>query len=413
MPLKLLFFIEGLLSFAGNLLFVGIFFFTSNVWGWGIIPNFLLATAQGVVYVIAALLTEKVSHLLGRRPLLILTNILLAAVSIAAALSPSHALTVALVLAYVPLIAFNWPILETLASEGAPPKELSRRIGIYNLVWAGTGALTIAVQGTLQKIDSRAIFIVPAIVHTLITLTLLVTQNAASRRARFSERNSSSAAQRPSPTAHPAEPTEAPSILLAERSLALSLARISQPAAYVVLYTVSALLPLVPAIRNLDPALGTVIGSIWLISRWLAFLLLGATTFWHARPRLLLLAAFFMGLAFLGVSISPSILAGPSWSAWDLPTLIASQIILGAAMGLIYTASLYFGMVLSEASTEHAGYHEALIGLGQVIGPGVGALTQWRWPGASLAGVAAVAGIILLSLLASSVVTLRSRRRRE
>ena len=43
--------------------------------------------------------------------------------------------------------------------------------------------------------------------------------------------------------------------------------------------------------------------------------------------------------------------------------MIAWQIVLGVTMGLIYSGSLYFGMVLSEGSTEHGGYHEALIGM--------------------------------------------------
>ena len=45
------------------------------------------------------------------------------------------------------------------------------------------------------------------------------------------------------------------------------------------------------------------------------------------------------------------------------------------------------GMVLSEGSTEHGGYHEALIGLGSILGPGTAALTQWKWPNDLRAGV--------------------------
>ena len=59
-------------------------------------------------------------------------------------------------------------------------------------------------------------------------------------------------------------------------------------------------------------------------------------------------------------------------------------------MGMIYSASLYFGMVLSDGSTEHGGYHEALIGLGSILGPGTAALTQLVWRGDIRAGVAAV-----------------------
>jgi hypothetical protein len=91
--------------------------------------------------------------------------------------------------------------------------------------------------------------------------------------------------------------------------------------------------------------------------------------------------------------------------------MIASQVLLGAALGLIYTASLYFGMVLSDGSTEHAGYHEALIGLGQVLGPGAGALTQWKWQGSLRAGVVAVSSLVFVSVCAAAVAAVKARRR--
>jgi hypothetical protein len=76
-------------------------------------------------------------------------------------------------------------------------------------------------------------------------------------------------------------------------------------------------------------------------------------------------------------------------------------------MGIIYSASLYFGMVLSQGSTEHGGYHEALIGLGQSLGPGAGAIAASFWPGQAWAGISSVAGILTLSVIASVVVTVR------
>jgi MFS family permease len=133
-------------------------------------------------------------------------------------------------------------------------------------------------------------------------------------------------------------------------------------------------------------------------TRWLTFLVLGATVFWHARPRLLLLAAVVMGLAFVATATLTS-----------LPAMIAAQALLGVALGLIYTASLYFGMVLSQGSTEHAGYHEALIGLGQVVGPAAGALTQWHWNGSLPASVAAVASLIALSVAAATIAAAKAR----
>jgi len=136
------------------------------------------------------------------------------------------------------------------------------------------------------------------------------------------------------------------------------------------------------------------------LSRWVTFLVVGARVFGHTRPMMLLGAAALLGAAFIGVT-APVGLGG----------MMAAQVALGAALGLIYTASLYFGMVLSEGSTEHAGYHEALIGVGQVLGPGAGALTQWRWERNLFAGVVAVSSLVLISVLGAGVAALKARRR--
>jgi hypothetical protein len=96
-----------------------------------------------------------------------------------------------------------------------------------------------------------------------------------------------------------------------------------------------------------------------------------------------------------------------------LPAMIASQIVLGVSIGLIYSASLYFGMVLSHGSTEHGGYHEALIGLGQALGPLAGAAAQWKWPQSPLAGILAVSALVSLAVLAAALAALRAKRPAE
>jgi len=187
--------------------------------------------------------------------------------------------------------------------------------------------------------------------------------------------------------------------LVRQRTLALWLSRIALPSTYVVIYSLSALMPLLPVMQKLDTTTQTAVGSVWMVSRWAVFWALGATLFWHTRPMLLLVAATLMGAAFIGVT-APVGLAG----------MIVAQIFLGAALGLIYTASLYFGMVLSEGSTEHAGYHEALIGLGQVLGPGAGALTQWRWRESLPASAIAVSSLIAVSVVAAGIAAVKARR---
>ena len=75
--------------------------------------------------------------------------------------------------------------------------------------------------------------------------------------------------------------------------------------------------------------------------------------------------------------------------------------------GTIYAASLYFGMAMSDGSTEHGGYHEALIGLGQVLGPLVGATMQWIHPGALWPAVLGISAIVAVTVVVESVAGMR------
>jgi hypothetical protein len=52
-----------------------------------------------------------------------------------------------------------------------------------------------------------------------------------------------------------------------------------------------------------------------------------------------------------------------------------------------------------------------LIGAGQILGPGIGALTQHHWPTQPLAGVAAVTGVMLLSLVGALIAAARAKQR--
>jgi hypothetical protein len=388
--LHLTYLIEGILSFAANLLFIGIFFYTKTVFHWTLLQNFLLAAGQGAVYIAASLSSQGLAKRLSDRGLLIFSNSALAAVSLVGVLVSSQAILTGVIIAYVPLMALNWPVLEAASAAGADPHTLSRRIGMYNLIWAGTGAMAVAVQGTLLKFDARMVFLVPFVIHVAIVITIVFVKGYA--RLPKSEGRVAEATQSTHLDAEPA--------LLRQRTLALWLSRIALPSTYVVIYSLSALMPMLPVMQRLDTTAQTVVGSVWMISRWGVFWFLGATVFWHTRPTLLLLAAALMGVAFVGVTAPVGLFA-----------MILAQVLLGAVLGLIYTASLYFGMVLSEGSTEHAGYHEALIGLGQVLGPGAGALTQWKWEGSLRAGVVAVSSLVLVSVCAAAVAAVNARRR--
>jgi hypothetical protein len=64
-------------------------------------------------------------------------------------------------------------------------------------------------------------------------------------------------------------------------------------------------------------------------------------------------------------------------------------------------------MVLSDGSTEHGGYHEALIGMGTVIGPGAAFVAERVGGGDPLWGVLAVALVLAASVLACGAIAVR------
>ena len=80
------------------------------------------------------------------------------------------------------------------------------------------------------------------------------------------------------------------------------------------------------------------------------------------------------------------------------PLLMAAGIIFGAAVGLIYYSSLFYAMDAHDSSSEHGGIHEAAIGLGNCVGPAVGATALWLAPQSASIGAWAVSGLLTAGL---------------
>lgn len=398
-PVWRFYLIEGLSAHAANLLMVGVFFYTHRMFQWGIAQNLLLACGQGACYTTGALLAGRVSGRFGRRNMLFSVEATLVAIALIAVIRPGPAIITIVLLLYSGVCAAGWPVLESLVCEGAGGNVLFKRLTMYNLVWSGLNAATLAVSGVIIQHWPAGLFVLPIIAHGI-----------AACLARFGGRPTTQIAHAASPHVKP-EPE-----LLHLRTLALWLSRIALPATYIVVYSLSAMMPSLPVMHSLETQGKTLVSAVWFVARWGTFLALGTTTFWHTRPRLMLAAAAVMLLAFLGITIQPSDLfpAAHFSLAIDLSAMIVWQVLLGAAMGIIYSASLYFGMVLSAGSTEHGGYHEALIGVGSVLGPGAAFVAHWIQPMGIGLSVATVAGLVTLSLAAAgaaSVVTTRRKSR--
>jgi MFS family permease len=114
-----------------------------------------------------------------------------------------------------------------------------------------------------------------------------------------------------------------------------------------------------------------------------------AWTDWHYRFRWLVTAFATLIVSFAAILIV---------AVFSLAVLLLAQIFFGAAIGLIYYSSLFYSMDASEAKGEHGGIHEAAIGVGNCIGPAVGAASLQWMPQYANSGAIAVSALLLLGL---------------
>jgi MFS family permease len=394
--------VEALAAAGTNLLVSAIYFYTAEKFRWGLRQNFLLATGQGVVYVAGALLANGFAGRVERHRALAMVYAVMALLPMLAFFSTSRVVIVtALLLAYSFASSVGWPLMESLVSTGVDSHALSRRISVYNLVWSGISVLMLAIDGTLIVHWPAGVFLLPVFAHGVSALVML-------RKSWKLQREAEAATEPPPAASHPQPEPE----LVKVRTLALWLSRGVLPATYIVIFSLMALMPSLPIMQQIKEESRTMIGSVWMAARCAAFLILGLGTWWHTRPRVLLAAAIVMLISFFGVTLRPSDFLHHMPGGIDLGLMVISQVALGLALGMIYAASLYFGMVLSDGSTEHGGYHEALIGAGFILGPGAGAVAPVFFAGSEVyAGIKAIGALVVISVAAVGVITAWAGRR--
>ena len=388
---------------AGTLLTVGVLFYMTHRFGWTARENFAVAVCQGVLYVLGALSAKRLADRWKRIAALQMLYAVMPLLAFAAGFCATAGWSVptAMIVAMeTGMLGASWPLLESLVSAAGDPSQLSRRLGWYNIVWAIAGATALALSGAvIQHLPPWAFFGIVAAVQ--IVAGAMITLRRILRDASEPTAASNFGTGKMEPFA---EEYDAMRI-----QLALWLSRICLPSTYVIIFSLAPALPTLDAIGRLSPTLATMQCSIWFAARAAAFIVLGNTTFWHRRPILTLLAGVAMLSGFLGTIVSGS-LTEPGISiglGTALILMAMAQIILGLSLGMIYASSLYFGMAVSKGSTKHGGYHEALIGLGQVIGPVVGVTAQLIHPNALWPVAAGISVVVTATVSTATVAGVR------
>ena len=385
------FVLEGLNSFATVYYFYYLYFFMQKSFGFGNKANLALAALIGAISVIAAWWGGRFAQRCGYFTALKLGFVIMTGALAAGTLVGSASGQVLVSAATVIGMCFTWPTLEALVSEDETRSGLQRRVGLYNVVWAATGALAYFTGGAmLDQLGFESLFYVPAAIQlSQLGLTLWLEPRAGrtilGRTAQVGEAATqeltelagSNGSRMPGWQPCPG----------AKAKLFLRMAWLANPFAYVSLNTLIALTPGVAKRLGLSTMLAGFCCSVWCFARLGAFIALWFWGGWHYRFRWLLAAYVMLVAAFAAMLMVP-----------NLAVLLLAQIAFGSALGLIYYSSLFYSMDLSKTKGEHGGIHEAAIGLGNFAGPAVGAASLQFLPQYANSSALAVSGLLILGL---------------
>src|ERR1051325_4190124 len=365
------FILEGLNSFAVTLYFYYFYFFTQSKFGYGNKANLVLAAASGLIYVPAAMFGGRFAQRAGYFTALKLgLALMIGTLACGWLFVQSAAGHIAVMMATTIGMCFTWPTLEALTSEGEDYAGLQRGIGIYNVVWAATGAIAYFFGGAMfEQFGLSSMFYVPIAVQ-LVQLAMTLWLERKAKHTPLASRVANDA------SAHPRTAANARAFL--------RMAWLANPFSYIAINTVIAVMPGIAQRLGLTTTQAGFCASVWCFVRLATFVALWFWPGWHYRFRWLLAAYLSLMLTFAAILTIP-----------NLVVLISAQLLFGIALGLIYYSSLFYSMDVGETKGEHGGIHEALIGLGNFVGPAVGAATLHFLPQFPNSGAAAVSVLLL------------------
>lgn len=368
--------LEGLNSFGTVTYFYYFYFFMQQQFGFGNKANLVLAALNGATYAFGSWLCGKIAHRLGYFNTLKLGFGIMAVALAAGSQLNSAGWHITVMLVTDIGMCFTWPTLEALVSEGEEPAQVPHMVGVYNIIWAATGAGAYFIGGALfEAFGMRSMFYIPmgvALVQLALTFWL-------QRQSGGLVKERATAAAAPLHSSARPSPKTAASFL--------RMGWWANPFAYIAINTVVAVIPGIAGKLGLTTMQAGFVCSIWCFGRLGAFALLWYWEGWHYRFSWLFGAFAALVLSFAAVLTSPNI-----------PALVAAQVVFGLAIGHIYYSSLYYSMDVSEVKSEHGGIHEAAIGLGNFAGPAVGAVSLHFLPQYANSGAFAVSVLLLCGL---------------
>jgi len=316
-------------------------FLAKNQLDYTSLQNLGLTLAFGASYVVAALLSHRTAHRLGERRTLSGLYLL---EMVAGGTMFVLWRTPGLLYVYMGLLGCSngakWPVVESLVTAGRGAAAQAKAIGRFNIAWSATFPVALLIAGPIIRYSPGALFLIPA---TLNVVILIAVGTLPSRPMHL-------------PEGHP-------DLLAVERVVQwgrlLTASRWLHLLSIGSLAVFGAIMPTICKDRlHLPVQWATGMSGLTDLMRFLCFIALANTTRWHGRRSPLVTAAMSLTAGFFLVATGPS-----------LGVVIAGQVLLGLGIATSYYCSLYYGMALANAAVSAGGVHEALIGMGNGLGP--------------------------------------------
>ena len=248
-------------------------------------------------------------------------------------------------------MALFWPAYEAWLAEREGEGELIQRVMFFNLFWSIGMTLGPAFSSYLYGDANpfRPFYLAGAMI-----LLTFVTIFASSFQAP------------PTAKSHQSEPPEVLYPSLPVRTTYLNLARCANLASWFVLGVLRRLAPKLTKEMGMLP---TTFGNLMLTlggMQTLAFVVLGTgySTRWHYRFAPILIVQLLTILSFLGI-----------WGTQHTLLWAFAFGIIGVAAAFTYFSSLYYGLDRHVDKGNKSGWHEAILGVGILLGPLLGGIS--------------------------------------
>src|SRR5260221_5715419 len=153
------FLLEGLNTCGTSYYLFYLFFHLHQDFGFGNRGNLTVMALNGFIYIFAAWSGGRFAQRYGYHRAVFIGLTTMICMLLCGSIWDTIPGQLAVMSIWTVGMCFTWPSLEALVSHDATPAELPRLIGIYNMVWAGCGAVTFFMGGLLfEWLGKRSLF---------------------------------------------------------------------------------------------------------------------------------------------------------------------------------------------------------------------------------------------------------------